>query len=86
MSDRDIRGDYKAALLYELESYKRAGRDDDATAVEDVLREQFDHEPEEEKPEPRRRGRPPKERADALAPERAVPEKPAHPSKDDAKS
>lgn len=69
---RDIEGDYKRAYLEEYESYRRAGRPEDAERIAGILRDHYDHEVDDDKAkaEP--------ERADAeKPPENATPARPA---------
>lgn len=43
---RDIKGDYQRAYLEEYESYRRAGRSDDAKHIAGILRDHYGHEVE----------------------------------------
>lgn len=52
---RDIDGDYRAAYIFEYETAKRAGRDETAAEVAEILRSRYGHEVEptpEPEPEP----------------------------------
>lgn len=69
MSPRDIEGDYRRAYIAEYESYKRAGRHEEAKHIASILRTQFGHEVESKprREEAVRQSAP--ERADQKAPE-----------------
>lgn len=40
---RDIKGDYQRAYVEEYESYRRAGRPDDAKRIAGILRDHYGH-------------------------------------------
>lgn len=78
---RDTQGAYRAALVEEYESYKRAGRRSEAAHVARVLREQYGHDvepaPEPEAPVERPEPEVKETAAAAPPPEAAVEPKPA---------
>lgn len=75
---RDVDADYRAAYIEEYESYKRAGLDEQAENVAQILRDGYGHEVDvKSKRQTAKRASAP-ERADQKAPEEAVPPKPSH--------
>lgn len=75
---RDVDADYRTAYIAEYESYKRAGLDEQAENVAQILRDGYGHEvePKSKRQTAKRASAP--ERADQKAPEEAVPPKPSH--------
>jgi hypothetical protein len=60
---RDIKADYKRALVEEYEAYRRSGRTSDAEQVAAMLRDHYGHEVEVDAPERADAERPPEDTA-----------------------